>query len=706
MLGLIAEDFEAPGLVETLFDLERRIESVVAVASGADQLARSLSGRPQLSDRLISKSKFVQESSGGLEYGVMYCWADQGTIGTVDVRSAKGRNLVDADSFTTLSSQTAPTIPEVTAGQKYYRHQQEIDQKSGAIIELQVFTSLGLPERHEVVKFDWDRTPKFGGNIQAFFGPFDTANVKYPLYFSYKMDEDGVSGSAEYGFALTPYAATLVDGDFTTSVDGQYQDIVSVAVGASGIAPEDDVYLVIRARGGAGATGTKGEIVRLQLKAPISVIENTPNVITGDLLALATQKYSTTVRFSPHGTIIHDRLTWTAGTIQYAEGIPSIFPINDNGAKNLADVDGGTAQAGTSSTITLASSFPAVDDLFNGKQIEIVSGTGSGQVRTISDYVGSTRVATVSSNWTTPPNSSSVYEIQTIIYIFFDPDVDVNDLQFSLEFQDVLEIDGARKSPKRLFIGEVERGKDSDEYLWIITSTGPPILSAPLIFFGRLKGLLAQIKVLELEDVLTVSAGGKITDAGGNFVIDDAGFKVEAASVYNDINSFSIFEGGTERFRLWHDTLNNKTNIVGDEAIAFGTSNGLLLLTSGGNALKIGDPSLAPAITIEGGTVLIQTIGVGGADITIKTLGTGDDINIDPATGGKVLIGGTGDMGVQGDLEIDGDLNHDGSKTGFHGTIPASIQTITGSRGSNAALTSLLSALGNGGIGLINDTTT
>lgn len=73
----------------------------------------------------------------------------------------------------------------------------------------------------------------------------------------------------------------------------------------------------------------------------------------------------------------------------------------------------GTAQAGAATTITLASNFPAVDDLYNTNEIEIIQGTGIGQVRTISDYVGSTKVATVSTAWTTTPDSTSVYAIRT-----------------------------------------------------------------------------------------------------------------------------------------------------------------------------------------------------------------------------------------------------------------------------------------------------
>jgi len=73
--------------------------------------------------------------------------------------------------------------------------------------------------------------------------------------------------------------------------------------------------------------------------------------------------------------------------------------------------DTGTAQAGASTTITLKSSSSSTDDYYNGLYITITGGTGSGQIRIIEDYVGSTKVATVDRAWTTTPNNTSTYSI-------------------------------------------------------------------------------------------------------------------------------------------------------------------------------------------------------------------------------------------------------------------------------------------------------
>ena len=73
----------------------------------------------------------------------------------------------------------------------------------------------------------------------------------------------------------------------------------------------------------------------------------------------------------------------------------------------------GTAQAGSSNTITLKSASSATDDIYVGMFIEITAGTGAGQTRVCEDYVGSTKVLQVNPAWTTAPNNTSQYEISS-----------------------------------------------------------------------------------------------------------------------------------------------------------------------------------------------------------------------------------------------------------------------------------------------------
>lgn len=67
----------------------------------------------------------------------------------------------------------------------------------------------------------------------------------------------------------------------------------------------------------------------------------------------------------------------------------------------------GLAQAGAATTVTLPATASAVNDYYNGGLAVVAAGTGAGQARVITDYVGSTKVASVSA-WATNPDTTSV----------------------------------------------------------------------------------------------------------------------------------------------------------------------------------------------------------------------------------------------------------------------------------------------------------
>ena len=87
------------------------------------------------------------------------------------------------------------------------------------------------------------------------------------------------------------------------------------------------------------------------------------------------------------------------------------------GGTGYVNTHTGTSLAGnTSTTIVLASSASTTDDIYNGMTVYISSGTGSGQIKVITDYTGSTKTATVSA-WTTTPDTTSVYEVMPAVAI-------------------------------------------------------------------------------------------------------------------------------------------------------------------------------------------------------------------------------------------------------------------------------------------------
>jgi len=74
-------------------------------------------------------------------------------------------------------------------------------------------------------------------------------------------------------------------------------------------------------------------------------------------------------------------------------------------------VEQGKARAGGVSTVTLADDASDADDHYNGASITITHDDDSQETRTITDYDGATRVATVGSTWSAPPAEGEFYEI-------------------------------------------------------------------------------------------------------------------------------------------------------------------------------------------------------------------------------------------------------------------------------------------------------
>ena len=88
--------------------------------------------------------------------------------------------------------------------------------------------------------------------------------------------------------------------------------------------------------------------------------------------------------------------------------------------RTLAVIWSGTATAGAAGSITLSATAPPLaDDLIAGCIVRTTGGTGGGggsgsagnQARVITDYVASTRVASVSPNWETNPDNTTTYEV-------------------------------------------------------------------------------------------------------------------------------------------------------------------------------------------------------------------------------------------------------------------------------------------------------
>jgi len=98
------------------------------------------------------------------------------------------------------------------------------------------------------------------------------------------------------------------------------------------------------------------------------------------------------------------------------DGIDSVKVLN-TGSGYGTRKHSGTAQGGsTSTTIVLQNTASVTDDYYNGMSVYITAGTGIGQLRVITDYVGSTKTATVAA-WDVTPDITSTYEVTTTLTV-------------------------------------------------------------------------------------------------------------------------------------------------------------------------------------------------------------------------------------------------------------------------------------------------
>mgnify|MGYP005815339807 FL=1 len=223
--------------------------------------------------------------------------------------------------------------------------------------------------------------------------------------------------SPENGIRLVPFAfstsqtymmlfsgtrmSVFKDGTLITNINSSGNDYLDVSSGVAGVT---DGITSARLANLWWTQSADTLLLFEETMAPLKIVRGATDATwtVADITFDNLPKYAFTLTTStPAATLTPDKtdgsITLTAGSAVFHDGRT------------------GTAQAGGASTITLDSGALATNDIYIGAIVKTTGGTGSGQSRVISDYVGSTKVATVSTAWTTQPDNTTTFSVASVV---------------------------------------------------------------------------------------------------------------------------------------------------------------------------------------------------------------------------------------------------------------------------------------------------
>lgn len=223
--------------------------------------------------------------------------------------------------------------------------------------------------------------------------------------FTVKISKNGAAAATPSGATCTELDATNAKGLFRLGLDAADVDTLGpllIVISNSGgskamrkrvilvhVVATDSIYVtapadITKVSGTAIPTPSTAGVLRVDVKA----------METGVLTAAAIASDAITAAKVADGAI--DLATLSADALLGAFGI----------------LDAGTAQSGsTSTTLKLRAAASATDDAYVGAVVYTKAGTGALQVNQITDYNGTTKVASLANTWATTPDNTTTYVV-------------------------------------------------------------------------------------------------------------------------------------------------------------------------------------------------------------------------------------------------------------------------------------------------------
>jgi len=152
-----------------------------------------------------------------------------------------------------------------------------------------------------------------------------------------------------------------------------------------------------------GTTGDGQAIIKTQTNSGIALD------INGDVVSpVATTTLSQNLRINTDRMTVASATGVQVGMLARLQSTKAWYHDPREATSISPDTDAvGTAQGGSSSTIQLKASTTST--AFVGLAVTIESGTGAGQARVVQSYDNATKTCTMTANWVTAPDNTSVY---------------------------------------------------------------------------------------------------------------------------------------------------------------------------------------------------------------------------------------------------------------------------------------------------------
>ncbi len=233
------------------------------------------------------------------------------------------------------------------------------------------------------------------------------------------IDFDGITGNHMITIDTSAHAYYATGSEYSVRIEGTTVDAgtINAWVGSFSIERAGGVLAVTKLIQAAVITNAAGTDVAadiIAVKAETALIVADTDLIDDGTSGLAKIATDVAAVLVDTGTTLDTKLNDVQGAT-FSSATDSLEALRNRGDSawtgSATTSNAGTAQAGAAGSITLESGASATDNLYNGQVVFISAGTGAGQSRAIDGYTGSSKVATVITNWVTNPSSDSVYEV-------------------------------------------------------------------------------------------------------------------------------------------------------------------------------------------------------------------------------------------------------------------------------------------------------